>query len=64
MAISENSLTSLAFGEETDFTNSNINKWLNKSENNYSGILEKELNNVNKYLQKTDLMIFIFILIK
>lgn len=54
-AISNNSLTSLAFGENTDISKSNILKWLNKTEEDYSGILEKELNNPHVYLQKTNI---------
>lgn len=52
--ISNNSLTSLAFGENTEYNNSYINKWLNKTDNEYSGILEKQLNKVDTYLQKTN----------
>lgn len=51
--ISDSSLTSLAYGEKVDFTESYINKWLNSSDNEYSGILEKHLNNKETYLQKT-----------
>ena len=52
--ISDSSLTSLAYGENLEYTNSYINKWLNTSDNEYSGILEKQLNNVDKYLQVTN----------
>ena len=52
--ISDSSLTSLAYGESINFTDSYINKWLNKSDNKYSGILEKHLNNKEVYLQKTN----------
>lgn len=51
--ISDSSLTSLAYGENVEYTNSYINKWLNKSEDEYSGILEKHLNKTETYLQKT-----------
>lgn len=51
--ISDSSLTSLAYGENLDYKNSYVNKWLNNSEAEYSGILEKHLNNKEKYLQKT-----------
>ena len=52
-AISDNSLTSLAFGKNVTYENSYINKWLNPTEEDYSGILEKHLNNKETYLQKT-----------
>lgn len=52
--ISDSALTSLAFGENKEYTTSYINKWLNTSEEEYSGILEKQLNNIEKYLQPTN----------
>ena len=52
-AISDSSLTSLAYGEKLNYEESYINKWLNKSEKEYSGILEKHLNKIDSYLQKT-----------
>lgn len=51
--ISNSSLTSLAYGESLDYKDSYINKWLNTSDKLYSGILEKNLNNKETYLQKT-----------
>lgn len=51
--ISDSSLTSLAYGKEVDFVDSYINKWLNINENEYSGILEKNLNQKENYLVKT-----------
>lgn len=51
--ISDHSLTSLAYGESLDYKDSYINKWLNASDKEYSGILEKQLNNIETYLQKT-----------
>ena len=51
--ISDSSLTSLAYGEYLDYQNSYINKWFNISDKEYSGILEKHLNNPEEYLQKT-----------
>lgn len=51
--ISDSSLTSLAFGESLEYPKSYINKWLNTSSEEYSGILEKHLNNKEIYLQKT-----------
>ncbi len=52
-AIADNSLTSLAYGEKTEYKDSNINKWLNKSEKEYSGILETQINLPGEFLQKT-----------
>lgn len=43
-----NSITSLAN------SNSSIDKWLNKTEEEYTGILESNLNNLNKYLTYTN----------
>lgn len=51
--ISDHALTQLAFGKNLNYENSQIFKWLNSSDIEYSGILEKSLNNVDKYLQKT-----------
>ena len=51
--ISDNSLTSLAYGKSENFKESYINKWLNQNEEEYSGILEKHLNNKEAYLEKT-----------
>ena len=51
--ISNNSLTSLAYGKKLDYQNSHIYNWLNESEKEYSGILEKHLNKKEEYLQKT-----------
>lgn len=53
-AISDSSLTSLAYGENLEYSNSYINKWLNSTEEEYSGILENQLHNVEKYLQTTN----------
>jgi len=53
-AISDNSLTSLAYGKNVTYQDSYINKWLNLTEEDYSGILEKHLNNKETYLQKTN----------
>ena len=51
--ISDSPITSLAFGKNKNSKNSYINKWLNiKDENENSGILQKNLNNINKYLIK------------
>jgi len=50
--ISDHSLTSLAFGMNTTYSESQVYKWLNKTEDEYSGILEKSLNNIETYLQK------------
>jgi len=53
VAISNNSLTSLAYGLKFDYLDSYVNKWLNQTSDEYSGILEKQLNNTSTYLQKT-----------
>ena len=50
-AISNNSLTYLAFSKTDSYINSPIYDWLNISDKEYSGILEKALN--KNYLQKT-----------
>lgn len=52
--ISDEPITSLAYGKELDYTNSNINKWLNNINDDFTGILEKQLNSPNTYLQKTE----------
>ena len=54
-AISESSLTSLAAGDTLKFQESYINKWLNYNEEEYTGILEKNLNQVETYLQPISL---------
>ena len=52
--ISDKPLTSLAFGKNVDYEKSNINRWLNnQNDDELSGILIKQLNNTNYYLQKT-----------
>ena len=50
-AISDKAITSLAYGIGLSNQESHIYNWLNKSDKEYSGILEKSLN--NEYLQKT-----------
>ena len=52
-AISNNSLTSLAYGKNEKYKESYVYKWLNETNDKYSGILEKSLNNIETYLQKT-----------
>ena len=52
--ISDNSLTSLAFGTEKNYENSYVNKWLSSSDDDYSGILERNLNNIDNYLYNID----------
>lgn len=51
--ILNNAITSLAKGEAKEFNKTEINKWLNTSNEDYSGILAKNLNNVSKYLTYT-----------
>ena len=52
--VSENALSSLAYGKKEVFDKSTIFNWLNKSDEEISGVLENSLNNVDKYLQKTN----------
>lgn len=52
-AILNNSITSLAAGTEREFKDSNISKWLNNQNKDYTGILENNLNNATKYLTYT-----------
>ena len=49
--ISDKAITSLAFGKSESYIDSEIYNWLNKTDKEYSGILEKALN--KDYLQKT-----------
>lgn len=51
--ISDESLTSLAYGELLKYSESYINLWLNSNNEEYSGILENHLNKKEDYLQKT-----------
>lgn len=51
--VSNNSLTSLNPGNNTEYQKTYINKWLNKTNENNTGILEKNLNNTEKYLTYT-----------
>lgn len=52
--ISDKSLTSLAYGKSLSYEDSYIFKWLNQTNDEYSGILEKHLNNKELYLQQTN----------
>lgn len=49
-----NSITSLAAGENKKFKDSHINSWLNNQDKEYTGILENFLNKSNKYLTYTN----------
>lgn len=49
----DNSITALANNDEVKYEESKINMWLNENSSDYSGILERSLNNVNKYLTYT-----------
>ena len=52
--ISDSSITSLAKGESKEYSSSYISKWLNKKDNEeYTGMLENNLNNMSKYLTFT-----------
>ena len=53
-AISDKSLTSLSFGQGVKYNESQIDEWLNNKSDDLSGILEKNLNSVDKYLVKTN----------
>lgn len=53
--IANNSITSLALGDKKGYIDSYINMWLNKSESEYSGILETKLNSTVTYLKKQDI---------
>ena len=50
----ENSITSLAAGQSKKFEDSHINSWLNDQNKDYTGILEKSLNNSTEYLTYTN----------
>ena len=52
MVISDKAVTSLAYAKGMPFGESHVFNWLNKSDKEYSGILEGSLNNVSDYLQK------------
>lgn len=49
-----NSITSLAAGENKNFKDSHLNSWLNNQDRDYTGILKNFLNNSNKYLTYTN----------
>lgn len=51
--ISENPITTLAYGEGMTLKNSYVTKWLNEDDDTNTGILEKNLQNLQKYLMKT-----------
>jgi len=54
--ISDNSLTSIAYREDSDFEHSYAKTWLNINyDNNYSGILENNLNDKTNYLIKNNI---------
>ena len=53
--IADDTITNLAYGKNKKFNSSYLMKWLNKDkESEYTGILEKSLNNTSKYLAKTE----------
>lgn len=52
-AVLDNSITALASGKETNFKDSYFNLWLNDNNEEYTGILEKNLNNTTQYLTYT-----------
>ena len=52
-AISENNVTLLYPGFENGYTKSYVNKWLNESDEKYSGVYEKSLINNKSLLEET-----------
>lgn len=53
--ISDESLTYLANGENKDVNDSYINNWLNKTEENHSGILQNNLNSLISYAKNGEI---------
>ena len=51
--ISDRAVSSLAYSKEMPFEESYIFNWLNKTDNEYSGILENSLNDIGNYLANT-----------
>lgn len=51
--ILDDTITNLSFGKGKKYSNTYLIKWLNKDGSDYTGILEKNLNDANKYLVKT-----------
>lgn len=54
--IADSPITNLAYTESKNFKESSINKWLNTTDKN-TGILDKNLNDIEKYLVKTKICI-------
>lgn len=52
--ITDNNQTSLVWGYNSDYLSSYIYKWLNITDNDYSGIFLNSLNNYSEYLVKND----------
>ncbi|MEE3343294.1 MAG: hypothetical protein VZS44_04300 [Bacilli bacterium] len=52
--IADDTITNLAYGKNKKYHNSYLIKWLNKDKEDYTGILENNLNNKTKYLTKTE----------
>lgn len=52
--VSDKPVTSLAYGVDKNFKDNYLIKWLNESDEINTGILEKNLNNKNNYLLKTE----------
>lgn len=50
--VSDNALTVLAFGADKDYDGSYITTWLNKGEDENSGLFEKNMNNYQEYIKK------------
>ena len=51
--ISDNNAAIFMWGEKTKYKNSNLNTWLNKTNNKNSGVYYDTISNINKFLVKT-----------
>ena len=52
--VMDDAIATLAYGKDKEYDDSYINKWLNKNDEDYTGILEDYLNNKDSYLMKTE----------
>ena len=51
--ISEDFVASFPYGEDSDYQKSNVHNWLDKTENNYSGVYANTFVDLDKYFVKT-----------
>lgn len=51
--VSEDNVASFMYGEDTKYQNSNIRKWLTKTDNEYSGIYYDTIPNIKDFVIKT-----------